>query len=142
MKTAKCPVCKTKSIEGHMMFYETSIDHVCDPNGYRTRYPAQTLVCPNPFCQLFQKGFWSYHEGLWYNYQNEEIIWNVPAIYTFTEIRKPILILSKIYADIRCLLFIHCYTTKVVSHNDEILGWNSICRNCGKQKYISCDIGD
>jgi len=75
----KCTVCGQELVAGELKLYETLCEHVTDPNGPGVEKP--TLVCQNPVCLTFGRGFWSVDEGAFYPDDSDGIkVVNVPDL--------------------------------------------------------------
>lgn len=80
-----CPLCGKRLAYGEPRKYETLTEHCSDPNG---DYPERpTVVCTNPACVTFGRGFWACIEGGWYSLERDDdgIYRDIPdAIEPFT----------------------------------------------------------
>lgn len=81
MSKMNCPICNTELVTGVPRCYETLTEHVCQPNGRLSDKP--TLVCQNPLCLTFGRGFWAPldYEGSFYADRSSGIAArNVPGL--------------------------------------------------------------
>lgn len=69
--TYMCPACELKLIKGSPKYYETLVEHVCDPNN--TIFPLRdTWICKNQKCKLYNLGFWDETGGYYGSVYDED----------------------------------------------------------------------
>lgn len=81
MSKAICPICNTELVTGVPRCYETLTEHVFQPNGSLPDKP--TLVCQNPLCLTFGRGFWApldYEGGFYADRSSGIAARNVPGL--------------------------------------------------------------